>query len=174
MSHIEGPRSQLEQDIVFLLPALRRLAHKYERSTADAEDLAQDAVLKALNHLDRFEAGTNLQAWLFTILRNTYFTKRSRARRFPLGSIGDAAEYDVAVTENQEWILYANDVRAALLSIPEERRKALVMVASGETYDTVARQSRCEIGTVKSRVWRARSELAAAMGEPVPGAAQLH
>ena len=154
----------LESQVVSLLPALRGFARRFERSAFDAEDLAQDVVVKALLRRHQFQPGTSPKAWLFTIMRNTYYSKHQRMKRSPCVSI-DGSALEVSVQSQQEWVLYAAQVSEAVDRLPAFPRQALMMVASGETYDTVAKKCGCELGTVKSRVSRARMALLVSLGE---------
>ena len=116
-------------------------------------------MLKAWNHLDSFEEGTNLRAWLFTILRNTYFSECRRRRREVEDRDGTKAA-DLSVHPEQPGHLDMQDFRQALDGLPLDQREALVLVgAAGFSYEEAAEISGCAVGTIKSRVNRARSKL---------------
>jgi len=129
-----------------------------------ADDLVQETLFKAWNHLDSFEEGTNLKAWLFTILRNTYFSERRKRRR----EIEDAdGVYAARLSTHpaQHGHMDMQDFRAALTRLPDDQREALVLVgAAGFSYEEAAAISGCAVGTIKSRVNRARNRLASMLG----------
>jgi RNA polymerase sigma-70 factor, ECF subfamily len=145
--------------VVALIPALRAFAWSISRNGADADDLVQDTLIKAWSHRDRFETGTNLRAWLFTILRNTYYTAVVRRRR----EVRDEDDqYARALTSapTQEWGLAVRALQSALDQLPAEHREALILVgAAGLSYEEAAEICGCAIGTIKSRVNRARGRL---------------
>ena len=145
--------------VVALIPALRAFAWSISRNGADADDLVQDTLIKAWSHRDKFETGTNLRAWLFTILRNTYYTAVVRRRR----EVRDEDDqYARALTSapNQEWGLAIHALQTALDQLPAEHREALILVgAAGLSYEEAAEICGCALGTIKSRVNRARSRL---------------
>ena len=145
--------------VVALIPALRAFAWSISRNGSDADDLVQDTLIKAWSHRDRFETGTNLKAWLFTILRNTYYTAVVRRRREVRDEDG---EYARALTTQptQEWGLAMHALQAALDQLPAEHREALILVgAAGLSYEEAADICCCALGTIKSRVNRARGRL---------------
>jgi RNA polymerase sigma-70 factor (ECF subfamily) len=145
--------------VVALLPPLRAFAWSLSRNSADADDLVQDTLIKAWAHKDKFEPGTNLRAWLFTILRNTYYTTMVKRRREVADEDGKhAARLSAAPT--QEWSVAMKAMQAALQRLPAEHREALVLVgAAGLTYEEAAEICGCALGTIKSRVNRARARL---------------
>jgi RNA polymerase sigma-70 factor (ECF subfamily) len=161
-----GARHFLVADqIVEILPQLRAFAYRFERSAVDAEDLAQDVVVNALAHADQFREGTSFKNWVYTIMRNAFYARYHQRKRYPLRQSGDAATIDVPVASTQEWALYMSDVRAALATLAADRRAALLMIADGETYQSVADTYGCQMGTVKSRIARARTALVSELGE---------
>ncbi len=123
------------------------------------DDLVQETLLKALSHLDSFTPGTNLRSWLFTILRNTYFTDRRRARH----EVRDEDSVMAGVRSDppaQEPQLDMRDLQRALLCLSDEQREALILVgAAGFSYEEAAEICGCCSGTIKSRVNRARTKL---------------
>src|SRR5512145_2604838 len=124
-----------------------------------ADDLVQETLFKAWNHLDSFQEGTNLRAWLFTILRNTYFSECRRRRREVEDHDGTKAA-ELAVHPAQQGHIDMQDFRRALNVLPPDQREALVLVgAAGFSYEEAASISGCAVGTIKSRVNRARSKL---------------
>lgn len=146
-------------DVVALIPALRAFAWSLSHNSADADDLVQDTLIKAWTHRSKFEPGTNLRAWLFTILRNTYYTSVSKRRREVADEDGKhAARLSAAPT--QEWSVAMKAMQAALQRLPPEHREALILVgAAGLTYEEAAEICGCALGTIKSRVNRARARL---------------
>ena len=155
----EAGRSAWRDDVVALIPALRAFAWSLSRNGSDADDLVQDTLIKAWTHRDKFELGTNLRAWLFTILRNTYYTQVVRRRREVADEDGKIAS-TLSTAPTQEWSLAMKSLQAALQKLPDEHREALVLVgAAGLTYEEAAEICGCALGTIKSRVNRARARL---------------
>jgi RNA polymerase sigma-70 factor (ECF subfamily) len=129
-----------------------------------ADDLVQETLFKALNHLDSFKEGTNLKAWLFTILRNTYFSERRKRRREVEDADGSYAAR-LATGPAQHGHMDLQDFRAALVRLPDDQREALILVgAAGFSYEEAAEICGCAVGTIKSRVNRARNRLAGMLG----------
>jgi len=149
--------------VIALLPPLRAFAWSLSRNSADADDLVQDTLIKAWTNKDKFEPGTNLRAWLFTILRNTYYTAVVKRRREVADEDGKhAARLSTAPT--QDWSVAMKAMQAALQQLPSEHREALVLVgAAGLTYEEAAEICGCALGTIKSRVNRARARLLSIM-----------
>jgi RNA polymerase sigma-70 factor (ECF subfamily) len=129
-----------------------------------ADDLVQDALLRAWSNSDKFQSGTSLRAWLFTILRNVYYSQYRKRAREVQDSDGIYAR-SLAVAGDQESHLDLADFRIALAKLPAEQREVLTMVgASGLSYEEAAVICGVEIGTIKSRVSRARTKLSELMG----------
>lgn len=142
------------------IPNLRAFAASLSGSMQLADDLVQDTLLKAWGNSDKFEPGTSLRAWLFTILRNTYYSLYRKRGREVQDSEGTYAER-MATHGNQESHLDLADFRKALAKLPEEQREVLIMVgATGLSYEEAADICGVAIGTIKSRVNRARTKLA--------------
>jgi len=150
----------LSDQILAIVPSLRAFAVSLTNDPVRADDLVQDTVLRAWSHIDQFEPGTNLHAWLFTILRNLF---RSEYRRFKR-EVEDADGYYAArlrTCPDQQAHLDFEDFRAALLKLPLEQREALLLVgAQGMSYEEAAEVCAVAVGTIKSRIHRARSMLA--------------
>lgn len=128
-----------------------------------ADDLVQETLFKAWNHLDSFKEGTNLKAWLFTILRNTYFSERRKRKREVEDADGSYAAR-LASRPEQHGHMEMKDFQEALSHLPDDQREALVLVgAAGFSYEEAAEISGCAVGTIKSRVNRARGRLADAL-----------
>ncbi len=146
-------------DVIALIPALRAFAWSLSHNSADADDLVQDTLIKAWTHRAKFEPGTNLRAWLFTILRNTYYTAVVRRRREVADEDGKHAA-TLSAAPTQDWSVAVHSLRAALQQLPHEHREALILVgAAGMTYEEAAEICGCALGTIKSRVNRARIRL---------------
>lgn len=127
---------------------------------AQADDLVQETLVKAWDKFSSFQEGTNLRAWLFTILRNTFLSEKRKRRREVEDSDGKFAETMITRPEQPGHMDLA-DLRAALAELPEAQRTALMLVvASGLSYEEAAEVCGCAIGTIKSRVNRARARLA--------------
>ena len=162
--------SSLRDDLVAAIPNMRAFAISLCGNRDRADDLVQEALVKAWNHLDSFEEGTNLRAWLFTILRNTYFSECRRRRREVEDRDGAKAA-DLSVHPEQLGHLDMQDFRIALDELPLDQREALVLVgAAGFSYEEAAQISGCAVGTIKSRVNRARSKLAHLLSVASPNA----
>ena len=145
--------------VVDLIPALRAFAWSLSHNASDADDLVQDTLIKAWTNRDKFEPGTNLRAWLFTILRNTYYTAAVRRRREVRDETGKYAA-TLSTGPTQDWSLAIRALQAALAQLPDEHREALILVgAAGLTYEEAAEVCGCALGTIKSRVNRARARL---------------
>lgn len=145
------------------IPSLRAFAWSLSRNAADADDLVQETLTKAWTHRDRYEAGTNLRAWLFTILRNTWYSAVTKRRREVADEEGRHAA-GLTSEANQEWSVELIALQTALNELPPEHREAIVMVgAAGLSYEEAAQISGCALGTIKSRVNRARNRLAQVM-----------
>ena len=147
------------------LPALRRFAGRLTRSVSDREDLTQETVMRALRSAHQFRPDTQLRSWLFTIMRNTFNTEYRRRCREPLG-LDDGLFERVSIAAPQEWAVRRSELRSALRRIPPRSRRTLLLVAMGVSYIDTARLCACEIGTVKSRVNRARKMLEEEIGRP--------
>jgi len=146
------------------LPNLRAFAISLTGNPDQADDCVQNAILKALKSRERFEAGTNMRAWLFTILRNSFYSEHRKRRREVQDTDGAYAT-ELVSAPDQNVKLDLQDVQAAFAKLPPQQREALVLVASeGLAYDQVAEITGVAIGTVKSRVSRARQRLAELMG----------
>jgi RNA polymerase sigma-70 factor (ECF subfamily) len=141
------------------IPKLRAFAISLCRNGDQAEDLVQGALLRACANISLFRPGTNMYAWLCTILRNQFYTECRRRRR-PFESIDALSEIKASKPEQIAYAEY-NEFCAALAKLVPKQREALMMVAaSGLSYEDTAKFCGCPVGTVKSRVNRARAELA--------------
>ncbi|WP_132249147.1 sigma-70 family RNA polymerase sigma factor [Methylobacterium segetis] len=150
--------------LVDALPSLQSFAVSLTRNPTRADDLVQDTVMRAWRSRERFEPGTNLGAWLFTIMRNAFYSEHRRQAREVSDSEGDLAAR-VATVPSQTGHLDLQDARAALDRLPAPMREALILVTIEDlTYEEAAAVMNCRVGTVKSRVWRARDQLALLLG----------
>jgi RNA polymerase sigma-70 factor (ECF subfamily) len=150
-----------KSELLELVPYLRAFARSLSGRHEGADDLAQEALVKAWQSRDSFLPGTNLKAWLFTILRNQFYSERRRAwRQVPWDA--ENAETLPGTSEDQGWAAELSDIARALQALPAEQREALILVgAGGFAYEEAAKISNCAVGTVKSRVARARRALIA-------------
>jgi len=152
-------------DIVKLIPALRAFARTFCRNTTDADDLVQETLMKALANLDKFERGTRLKSWLFTIMRNTFYTRSKILGREAPG-LEENVSGDTPIAASQEMAIRAKEVRDALVKLPPHYREVLTLVAIlGESYEATAEICGCAVGTVKSRLNRARHQILQELGE---------
>jgi RNA polymerase sigma-70 factor, ECF subfamily len=149
--------------ILASVPSLRSFAISLTRATDRAEDLVQETVLRAISKQQQFEAGTSLQAWLFTILRNQFLSDHRKAVREVEDVDGSYAATLISIPDQEDRIMI-QDLEAALGKLPQGQREAIVLVgADGLSYEEAARALGCAVGTVKSRVNRARNCLAELM-----------
>ena len=154
---IERP---LHQAMLDAIPHLRAFAISLSGNVTYADDLVQTTLLRGLEHLDRFEPGTSMQAWLFTILRNQFYTELRQRRREVADPDGTFAGM-LAVLPEQDAHLDVNDMLTALAQLSVEQREALLLVgAEGVPYEAAARICGTTLGTIKSRVSRGRTRLA--------------
>jgi RNA polymerase sigma-70 factor (ECF subfamily) len=151
--------SSWRDEVVGLIPALRAFAWSLNHNGSDADDLVQETLIKAWSNREKFEPGTNLRAWLFTILRNTYYTTAVRRRREVRDETGEYAG-TLKTPPTQDWSVAIRALQAALQKLPAEHREALILVgAAGLSYEEAAEICNCALGTIKSRVNRARARL---------------
>lgn len=151
-------------DVLDLIPALRAYARALCKNAADADDLVQDTLVKALGNIDKFQEGTRLRAWLFTIMRNTFFTNvKVRARESTGGE--DCVSGAPVAQATQEWYVRGRELMAAVDRLPSHYREMIILVVMlGESYEVAAEICGCAIGTVKSRVNRARQMIIEDLG----------
>lgn len=150
-------------EIVTHLNAMRAFAMSLTRNSALADDMVQDAVVKAWTKIDTFQPGTNMRAWLFTILRNTYYSHHRKARREVSDSEGEMSA-QLAQKPDHDGRLNLRDFQTAFATLSDEQREALILVgASGFSYEEAAETCGVAVGTIKSRVNRARAQLSKLM-----------
>jgi RNA polymerase sigma-70 factor, ECF subfamily len=146
------------------IPNLRAFAASISGSMQNADDLVQDTLLKAWGHEASFTPGSNIRAWLFTILRNTYYSIYRKRGREVQDTDGIYSE-KVVQRPSQESAMELADFRKALAKLPEDQREVLILVgASGLSYEEAATICGVAIGTIKSRVNRGRAKLAELLG----------
>ena len=150
---------QLTTDLISAIPKLRAFAMSLCGNLDRADDLVQETLVKAWGKLETFVEGTNLTAWLFTILRNNFYSEYRKRRREVADSDGAmVAKLATAPTQNAHMDFL--DFRTALQKLPVDQREALILIgAAGLSYEEAAAVCGCAIGTMKSRVHRARSQL---------------
>ena len=148
-----------KRDLVALIPHLRAFARTLCGDATAADDLAQDAVMKAWDARSSFQVGTNMKAWTFMILRNQFYSEKRRSwRQSQLDQ--EAAERTLVAADDPEAPVALDEMRLALGMLPNEQREALILVgAGGFAYEEAAAICGCAVGTVKSRVSRARRAL---------------
>jgi RNA polymerase sigma-70 factor (ECF subfamily) len=130
------------------------------RSSVDADDLVQDALVRAWQFRSGFRMGTNLKAWLYKILRNTFYTQVEK-RRATVEDVDGRLAASLSCEPDQEWRIAYDELLDALQLLSQDTRDALLLVvAAGLTYEEAAEISGCAVGTMKSRVNRARERLA--------------
>lgn len=163
------PSADLKKEILDLMPALRAFARSLTSNRAEADDLVQETIVKAWGNFDKFALGTNMRAWLFTILRNTYYSTVRKRRHEVVDSTGAWAAR-VATRPRQDSMIAWQDLQQMLTQLPDEQREALVLVgAAGLSYDEAAKVCGCALGTIKSRVNRGRARLLTLMNLESPG-----
>jgi RNA polymerase sigma-70 factor (ECF subfamily) len=169
--NVYGGYGSTEQDeafkaeLVALIPQMRAFARTLCRDATFADDLAQDALARAWACRSSYEPGTNLKAWTFRILRNGFYSQARRSRRSHALDPG-VAEATLVAVSNPTGALELNDVRLAMNMLPREQREALTLiVAAGLSYEETAGICGVAVGTIKSRVSRARERLLALLAE---------
>ena len=150
-------------ELVTLIPHLRAFARTLTGDPTSADDLAQEAMMKAWDARASYQMGTNMKAWTFMILRNQFYSEKRRSwRQTQLDQ--EAAERTLIAVDDPEAPVALDELRQALKSLPEEQREALILVgAGGFAYEEAAEICQCAVGTVKSRVSRARKALQATL-----------
>jgi RNA polymerase sigma-70 factor (ECF subfamily) len=152
-----------KKELTELIPHLRAFSRSLCGNATLADDVAQDAMLKAWKSRDKFKPGSNLKAWTFTILRNQFYSIKRRSWR-ATSLDQEVAEQTIVANSDQEKSVQLNELRRGLDSLKEDQREALILVgASGLSYEEAAEICDCAVGTIKSRVSRARKALETVM-----------
>lgn len=147
-----------------LIPDLRAFGHSLSGDASRADDLVQETLVKAWKHHGSFTEGTNLRAWLFTILRNEFYSQ-IRKRKREVEDVDGVYSSKLSVAASQESHIEMDELRAALAKLPEDQREAIILIgASGLSYEEAAEVCGTAVGTIKSRVSRARTRLASLIG----------
>ena len=151
--------AQFKKELVTLIPHLRAFARTLAGDPASADDLAQDAMMKAWDARGSYQMGTNMKAWTFMILRNQFYSDKRRSwRSTQLDQ--EAAERTLVAVDDPGSPLALDELRLSIQKLPAEQREALILVgAGGFAYEEAAEICGCAVGTVKSRVSRARRAL---------------
>jgi RNA polymerase sigma-70 factor, ECF subfamily len=155
-----GGGGELHDELGKLVPNLRAFARSLSGNADHADDLVQETLVKAWKHRSSFEPGTNLKAWLFTILRNAYLSER-RKRKNEVEDKDGVYASRLFVHGNQSDHMDLVDFAKALDMLPTDQKEALLLVgAEGFSYEEAGLMCGCAVGTIKSRVNRARAKLA--------------
>src|SRR5215211_748225 len=150
---------EVREALLGALPSLRAFAMSLAHSTDQADDLVQDAIVRALANIETFEPGTNMGAWLFTILRNLFYSECRRAKHEVPDPDGSYAG-QLRTAPDQGARCDFQDLRKALAKLSPEHREALILIgAEGLSYGEAAQVCGVAIGTIKSRVHRGRMHL---------------
>ena len=167
---MEEGRGTLGREALAYVDALHNFARYLSGNDADADDLVQETYARALQAADRFTPGTNLKAWLFRILRNTFINQYRRQRHNPtVGGLDTVDPLGQGVAQ-EDWLrddidldrlrnLVAEDIEKAMMGLSEEARMVILLDLEGQTEAEVAEILGCAVGTVKSRLARARALL---------------
>ncbi|MCF4165366.1 sigma-70 family RNA polymerase sigma factor [Zavarzinia compransoris] len=154
----------IRAEVIAVMPHLRAFARFLTGNRERADDLVQDAVVRALTAAHQFQPGTNFKAWMFTILRNLFYNEGRKAR-VKMDPLDEVTENQHAAGPTQEAGLEFDDFRRAFWRLTEEQREVLILVgASGVSYEEAAEICNCAVGTIKSRVSRARTQLTRILG----------
>ncbi|KFB10127.1 sigma-70 family RNA polymerase sigma factor [Nitratireductor basaltis] len=152
-------------EIVRLLPAFRAFARTFYRDPSDADDLVQEALMKGLKNIHQFQPGTSIKSWLFTIMRNTFYTRVKIAAREAPGD-ADCVSSKPAADPTQEWSARGREIAEAIQRLPPQQREVMMLIGVlGSSYEETAEICGCAVGTVKSRLNRARLRLLEELGE---------
>ena len=159
------PDGEFKQQLAQVIPHLRAFGRSLSGSRDLADDLVQETLLKAWAARDRFQAGTNMRAWTFIILRNLFLSQMRRARF--KGEWDDfTADRLLAMPAGQDRQIDLSDLQRGLLQLPQAQREALILVgAGGFAYEEAASICNCAVGTIKSRVARGRAALEIILNE---------
>jgi RNA polymerase sigma-70 factor (ECF subfamily) len=165
------PTAEFREELTAAIPYMRAFSRSLTGNKAAADDLTQDALVKAWRARERFRAGTNFRAWIFTIVRNQFYSDQRRSwRQAPWDE--EKAKRTLSGPQGLDSMMALDELRRALIDLPDDQREAIVLVgAGGFAYEEAAQICGCAVGTIKSRVSRARKALAAMLEEgadPLP------
>jgi RNA polymerase sigma-70 factor, ECF subfamily len=150
----------LHRDIETLIPRLRRYARQLTRDPIAADDLVQDCIARALAKIHLWDPGTDLRAWLFTILHNQHIGLARRDMRQRAHTQSPSLDYNLALPTTQGVRLELRDLERALAKLPEEQRSVILLIGlEGMGYEEAASAVNLPVGTVRSRVSRGREAL---------------
>lgn len=160
----DGRSSDMQDQLAALIPNLRAFARSVCGNADHADDLVQETLVKAWRYRASFAAGSNMKAWLFTILRNAYISER-RKRKYEVHDHDGLLSQQLSVKGEQPGHLDLLDFSKAFETLPHDQREALLLIgAEGFSYEDAALMCGCAVGTIKSRVNRARAKLTEIMG----------
>jgi RNA polymerase sigma factor (sigma-70 family) len=163
---------QVSSEMVALIPARgggwAPQNPPHARRASDADDLVQETLVKGIASIRQYQPGTRLKSWLFTIMRNTFYTRaKLRKREAPGGA--DCVSLLPTAEATQEWSIRGTEIEVAINALPPQQREVLILIGVlGISYEESARICDCAIGTIKSRLNRARSTLLELLGETSP------
>lgn len=151
------PRDEFERELFEKLPDLKRFAYNLTRDMTRAEDLYSDVLLRLWANKDKYVIGSNMKAWSFFIMRNTFLSERRRAWRWqPWNDLFDTT---LPAKDDSHMALELKEVLTSMSFLNPEHAEAIMMIAEGMTYEEAAEEMGVEVGTVKSRVGRGREAL---------------
>ncbi|MGD9914498.1 MAG: sigma-70 family RNA polymerase sigma factor [Rhizobiaceae bacterium] len=151
--------AEFKKGLIEAMPSLRAFGMSLAQNADKADDLVQETLVKAWDKHASFQPGTNLKAWLFTILRNEFYSQMRKRGREVQDSDGTLTG-KLAVHPGQHGMMDLDDFRKALSALPEDQREAVILIgAAGFSYEEAAEICGCAVGTIKSRVSRARTRL---------------
>ncbi len=161
----------MKADLIALLPRLRRFARSLTHSVPEADDLVQEACLRALTRSDQWDPAQPLDRWVFRIMRNLWISEiRKRRVRMGQGQVPAEDAHELVTTETGEAAMATSDLRAQIAALPEELSAILLCVSvEGYSYAEAADLFGIPIGTVMSRIHRARKALAREIAAPTGG-----
>lgn len=162
---VDAPSSFSQAELLVLVQPLKAFARRFVSKDEDIDDLVQETLTRALTHAGKFQRGTRLKSWLFTIMRNSFCTRYGISKREVVGIADDICDR-AATAPTQEWHLRGQELSRAFADLPAHQYSALHMVfVEGISYDEAAQRSNCAVGTIKSRVNRARLGIAKSLGD---------
>ncbi len=173
MTNPTSAQTTFERELVSLIPHLRAFGRSLTGNASHGDDLAQDALAKALASRNSYQPGTNMKAWTFMILRNVFYSEKRRSWR-SCALDPEVAERTLVSVSNPTAALELDEMRRALDMLPPDQREALILIgAAGMSYEEVSEVTGAALGTIKSRVSRARDRLALILTEGSYGADEV-